>query len=238
MSSIPPFPTQKPKPSGFVWLLSVILIIGLAAMFLAALHAFSTVMPIYQAIFAALIIEAGMIVDAIALIRGRNWIAAVGLGLSLIVSARYNYVQVYMAAGNVLDQFSLYTLALGPLFALSFLALAIGKQLAIYDSHVVKWQYDERAWVEKWQGRAIRAEEKRQLATAYQQVAEGNLPQLSGNLPASLPKPKDWRLLTQEQKEAVYRATVQEVAYEYNLSIRTARNWKYAADEMFKENKE
>lgn len=135
---------SKPVLSAAFWLLAVLALVGLAALFLAADHAFGQVMPWYQAMFAALLIEAGMVSEAVALARGRNWLAAAGMGISLVVSGTYNYIQVAAVGQSLgLAGWPLFALALGPLFALSFLALAIGQELRMYEALLADWQADQ-----------------------------------------------------------------------------------------------
>lgn len=133
---------MRPRLSASFWLLCLLAGVGLVALFLAAFHAFDQVMEPYQAGFAALLIEAGMVVEAIALARGLNRLAAVGMVISLVVSGTYNYVQVD-AAGK-LEGWPLYALALGPLFALAFLALTIGQELREYEAQLANWQAQEQ----------------------------------------------------------------------------------------------
>lgn len=132
---------MKPRLSASFWLLCLLAGVGLVALFLAAYHAFAQVMEPYQAGFAALLIEAGMVSEAIALARG-NRLAAVGTVISLVVSGTYNYVQV--DAAKKLEGWPLYALALGPLFALAFLALAIGQELREYEAQLANWQAQEQ----------------------------------------------------------------------------------------------
>lgn len=144
---------------------SILTAIGLATPFLAAFAAFSHIMPWYQAVFAALLIEASMVVEAVALVRGRNWLAAIGLSISLVISATYNYIQA-QTAGDGPNPNMLFALALGPLSTLTFQAMATGKELGNNERQVEVWEERRQEWLDQQRSKQERSEEKRMLASA------------------------------------------------------------------------
>ena len=150
------YQTPKPKPSIVIYFLAVMVVVGLVAMFLAARYAFGQVMGNdAQAFAAALLIEASMIVEAITIVRARAWKAnipaLIGLVVSILVSGTYNYVQVQHAgkAAGIVDTWQLTSLALGPLSALVFLAMAVGRELRSYEEAVSTWENERQDWQKK-----------------------------------------------------------------------------------------
>jgi biotin operon repressor len=143
---------QKPRPSVALYLLSILVLAGLVALFLAADYAFRQIMESrLQAIFAAVLIEAGMIVEAIAVMRSKkNWPALVGLFVSLLVSGTYNYIQAEHAGKlvGIEGSWQLLTLALGPLSALTFLAMAVGRELGDFERRLEAWHISRQKWLE------------------------------------------------------------------------------------------
>lgn len=132
---------MKPQPSASIYVLASITVVGLIALFLSAVSAFAQIMHWYQALFAALVIEAGMIAEAFAFMRGRNKVALVGLLVSLTVSLTYNYIQASQAAnGKNISLVEVLALAIGPLSALTFLSLSLGKEWQMYDAELVRWE--------------------------------------------------------------------------------------------------
>jgi hypothetical protein len=157
-----PYPHPKPQPPAQLYLLATLAAFGLAALFLAAFNAFQMVAAPPQAFFAACLIEAGLVVEALALMRRpRSAAPWIGLAISYIVSARYNTIQAAAAAPQ-LDPFSLYALALGPLSALAFVSLTLGSELRRYQGRAAGWQADRAAW--EAQQAAEAAEYRRQQA--------------------------------------------------------------------------
>lgn len=134
--------TQRPKPPLTVIALSLVVLAGLVALFLAAQHAFSTVAGREQAIAAALLIEVGTVAEALAFARSRNRIAGAGLLISFLVSASYNYTQAHDARPE-LAGFQLLALALGPLSALTFVSLALGAELRTWGLQVKEQEVEE-----------------------------------------------------------------------------------------------
>lgn len=145
------FTIEKPRIPVTAWLMGAVILIGLAALGIAAYHAFIQVSPWYQALFSSLLIEVSAIVEAIALIRGKNWIAAAGLIVSLAVSGTYNYIQAETAgaASGLSNAWQLFTLAVGPLSALTFLSMTLGRELRAHEEKVSQWQVQRQAWVDR-----------------------------------------------------------------------------------------
>ena len=213
--SEPVYSISRPRPSAALWLLAGLTAVGLAALFLAAYAAFRHIMPWVQAVFAALLIEAGMVVEAIALIRGRNWLAAIGLVISLAVSGTYNFIQA-QTAGAGLHPVMLLALALGPLSALTFLAMATGRELSHYEIQVLDWELKRQQWLDRQRIRLERKEER------FRQLSGPEKP--SGKLPEKVPG--DWRKLTSTERNLITGVSVSEIVAKHAVSERTARNWK------------
>ena len=161
----PIYPHARPTAPVQLFLLSVLSVAGLAALWLAAFHAFLKVASPVQAFFAASLIEAGMVIEALALVRrSRVWYVWLGVGVSLTVSATYNYIQAAGAA-PLLNWWQLGTLALGPLAALCFVSLTLGYELREYQARLEKWQTDRAIWLEQ----------RRQEAEAHERQLEAEL---------------------------------------------------------------
>lgn len=145
----------KPKLSPVVYLLGGVILIGLAALFIAARFAFTQIgHGAAQSTFAALLIEFGMIVDAIVVMRSANpkklWPALIGLGISLLVSGTYNYIQAQIggAQRGITAGWQLTALALGPLSALTFLSLTVGGELRDHEAQVAQWEQERQRWLD------------------------------------------------------------------------------------------
>lgn len=141
------YPIAKPAIPAALMLLFVLIVLGLAALGIAAYTAFLQVAPWYQAVFAAILIEAGLVVEAIAIVR-RNWYAVPGAVISLVVSITYNYIQAQQngKVHGLTDGWQLFTLALGPLAALFFAALTAGFELRRYEERVADWDTARNVW--------------------------------------------------------------------------------------------
>lgn len=119
--------------------------VGLAATSLSAFAAFDAVMTFEHALAAALVVEAGAVVEAWALARARGFgdmaLAGLAVGLSVLVSASYNFAQVQAAgaAHGVTDPLQLAALAYGPLAALVFFSLNFGRTVRRHDAEVAEW---------------------------------------------------------------------------------------------------
>lgn len=156
------YPYEKPRPQVQLWLLLFITIGGLIALFLAAYHAFQLVASPPQAFFAALLIEVGLVVEAIALInRPKTFFPWAGLIVGFVVSGSYNYTQA-AKAGQGLGGFELFALAFGPLSALAFVSLTLGNELRAYQEKTTEWENQRVEWAEKERKRLETKEERRQ----------------------------------------------------------------------------
>ncbi|MBE7474268.1 MAG: hypothetical protein HS114_34495 [Anaerolineales bacterium] len=144
------YPHPRPTEPVQLYLLAGLAGFGLLALWLAAFHAFLNVASGPQAFFAATLIEAGLIIEALALIkRPHVWYTWVAMAISLMVSGTYNYIQAAAVAGESLNTWMLLTLALGPLAALAFVSLTLGHELREYQNRVESWQADKAAWLEQ-----------------------------------------------------------------------------------------
>jgi hypothetical protein len=142
------YPHSRPQMSVQLYLLSGLVVFGLAALWLAAFHAFLQVASGPQAFFAATLIEAGLVIESLALVkRPQLWYIWLAVAISLVVSGTYNYIQAAMAAPTF-NPWQLGTLALGPLSALAFVSLTLGYELAEYQRRLEKWQTDRAEWIE------------------------------------------------------------------------------------------
>jgi hypothetical protein len=142
------YPYPRPTPPAQLYLLAGLAACGLFALWLAAFHAFQQVAGGFQAFFAATLIEAGLIIEALALIkRPKAWYISAAAAVSLAVSGTYNYIQA-AAAAPTFNGWQLGTLALGPLSALVFVSLALGHELAAYQDRVQQWLDGQAAWLE------------------------------------------------------------------------------------------
>lgn len=156
------YPHSRPQAPVQLYLLSGLVVFGLAALWLAAFHAFLQVASGPQAFFAATLIEAGLIIEALALVkRPKVWYIWIAVSISLVVSGTYNYTQAATVAPSF-NFWQLGTLALGPLSALAFVSLTLGYELREYQQRVEKWQTDRAAWLEQ----------RRQEAEAYERQKE------------------------------------------------------------------
>lgn len=128
----------RPNPPVTVYLLVVVVLAGLVALFLAARAAFATIGTPAQAVAAALLIEAGTVTEAVAVSRSRNRVAAVGLAIGFLVSVSYNVTQALDARPD-LAPWQLLAFGVGPLSALVVISLALGEELRLYGQRVDEW---------------------------------------------------------------------------------------------------
>ena len=155
------YPYSKPKIHAQLYALGFITVSGLIALFFAALHAFLLVASPAQAFFAAIVIEAGLVVEALALINKPKTVYPwIGLIISLFVSGTYNYTQAATANQN-LASIELFALAFGPLSALAFASLTFGNELRSYQEKVTAWEKNRAEWVDSERKRLERKEERR-----------------------------------------------------------------------------
>lgn len=185
------YPYQRPRPHVQLWLLLFITIGGLIALFLAAYHAFQLVASPPQAFFAALLIEVGLLVEAIALInRPKTFFPWAGLIIGFVVSGSYNYTQA-AKAGQGLGGFELFALAFGPLSALAFVSLTLGNELRAYQEKGVEWERQRVEWAEKERKRLDAKAERRakseKPAGIPVETFRKSSAELSENLPPWLP---------------------------------------------------
>lgn len=164
------YPYSKPKVHAQLYALGFITVSGLIALFFAALHAFLLVASPAQAFFAAVVIEAGLVVEALALINKPKTVYPwLGLAVSLFVSGTYNYVQASTANQN-LASVELFALAFGPLSALAVVSLTFGNELRSYQERVSTWEKERAAWVDAERKRLERKEERRAKRSSNVQV--------------------------------------------------------------------
>ena len=155
----------QPKLSASSWLLAIMVLIGLAGLGIAAYTAFSFIGRPVQALAFALIIEAGMVSESIAIIR-RNRVAIPGLVVSLAVSGFYNYTQAAQAGASlphpITNWLQLAALSIGPLSAVFFLALAVGRELQAHESAIHRWEKERQKWIDDQAEREARRQERRE----------------------------------------------------------------------------
>jgi hypothetical protein len=131
--------SKRPSPPITVWPLAFVACAGLVAQFLAARSAFGLISEsAWQSIAAALLIEAATVTEALVFVRSGNRWAAGGLGLTMVVSATYNYTQA-SGAGADLGQWQLIAMSVGPLAALVSVGLALGDELRKYEATLAEW---------------------------------------------------------------------------------------------------
>lgn len=157
------YPYPKPRLTTQILLLGLIVVSGLIALFFAAFHAFKLVAEPTQAFFAALVIEAGLIAECLAIINKPRSVAPwLGLVISYIVSGTYNYTQA-AKAGEGLGGWELGALAFGPLSALAVVSLAFGNELRSHQERVEDWSKARADWVENEYKRIGQERQQREL---------------------------------------------------------------------------
>lgn len=83
------YPHPRPSEPVQLYLLAGLVIFGLAALWLAAFHAFLQIAGSPQAFFAATLIEAGLIIEALALVkRPKVWYIWIAVAISLVHGGR------------------------------------------------------------------------------------------------------------------------------------------------------
>jgi hypothetical protein len=173
-----------PSPSRVLYALFVALVATTISLFWSALSAFGLVMEPGHAFFAAAAIELSGVVEALALVRAKTWRATAlplsGVLITLIVSGTYNYVQVAQAGAksDITHPWVLTCFALGPLFALTFLALTTGRLLHEHETAVAEWyiarqkRQDEQAAAEATREAEAQRIAQQQAALDAQHAAE------------------------------------------------------------------
>lgn len=189
------YPIDKPRPSLQLIALSTISICGLTALFFAAFASFriSTGNEV-QAFFAALLIEVGLVVEAIALINKPKTIYPwVGLLIAFVVSGTYNWHQAHqhtIVTRVEISSWTLFALAFGPLSALGAISLTLGSELREYQKTISSWELARAEWArneaKRLERKAERAESRKRLPEEIP-VTVSNNGKSSGNLPAWLP---------------------------------------------------
>jgi len=186
---------KKPAYPIAAYVLSGLVVLGLIGLGIAAFAAFAFIGRPVQALAFALIIEAGMVGESLALIR-RNWLAIPGLIISLIVSGMYNYTQAAQAGAvlthPITDPAQLAALSIGPLSAVFFLALSLGFEIRSHETAVKAWEKERQQWID---GQAAKAE------TARVQARQMELEAKEKAMFAEL-QVKERELLRQERREA------------------------------------
>jgi hypothetical protein len=188
------YPYTKPKRELQIYLLSGLIFIGLIALGLAAFNAFHQIAGVPQALAAALLIEVGLVIESMTLIKHPKSIFPWGaLLVAYTVSGTYNYTQA-QKAGASLNEWQLITLSLGPLSALAFISLTLGNELREYDRQAMEWEEKRAEWAEGERRRlenkaemAERRKERQEEKYRQRQEQSENLPESSGNLPPWLP---------------------------------------------------
>lgn len=228
------YTTPRPKPPLQLWLLAIICLAGLAALGQAAYSAFLLVATPGQALFAALLIEAGLIVEALALVkRPRSLAPWLGLAISYAVSGIYNYTQASLALSE-LGQVAIIALALGPLSALAAVALTLGLELRAYQEALDAWREARAAWQTKQQEKAERAAKR---AATKKATVKAALPPIAPWLPAQPGNLADFKaMIASGQATLPEGLTGQQLAEAIPSlqSDRTARYWLKAAQEVSK----
>jgi len=113
--------------------LCIVAALGLVTQYLAAEHAFSLIgRTALYSYAAALLIESAIVVDAVVFSKNRNLIAGISLLVALVVSGVYNYTLADLSHADIALGQKL-ALAIGPLIALTTIALALGEELYKWD---------------------------------------------------------------------------------------------------------
>lgn len=162
------YPHPRPTPPPQLYGLAALAFIGLLALWITAFNAFAQVGGVLHALAAATLIEAALVLDMLFVVRHwRRWPAvvagALGILISVVVSATYNYLSAATHAPD-LAGWPLLALAIGPLSALLFVALAMAHELHTYQQAVTDWQQARADWLENLRIETERAERERQAA--------------------------------------------------------------------------
>ncbi len=176
-----------------------LLMLGLAALFLAAFNAFRAVTGDHiagtlQALFAALLIEAGLVIEAFSVMRKpKQFWGWIPVAISVFVSATYNTTQVLVVVaerskgdaiiltlGRVLETalpylnaLTVFALALGPLAALASIAIAAGRIMKDHEAAVFAWTLERDEWSrERFDAFQKKEERRRNKADKARNVQE------------------------------------------------------------------
>jgi len=227
----------KPTPPAAAYILGCMVIIGLIGLGVAAYAAFEYIGRPVQAAAFALIVEAGMISEALAIVR-KNKLAIPGLIVSLGVSGMYNYTQAERAGLQLTpaltDPVQLAALSIGPLSAVFFLALALGRELATHEAAITQWAADRQKWQDDQAERAAKREERREARAARVEAAKNRVEAGADLLRTSTPQDRTSIELprgTYEDFQEVLQANHHEyknadLAERFHVSTRTITDWR------------
>jgi len=227
----------KPNLPLTAFILGGMVIIGLGGLGIAAYSAFEYIGRPLQAAAFALIIEAGMISEAMAIVR-KNKLAWPGLVVSLAVSGLYNYTPAARAGllltPQLTDPLQLAALSIGPLSAVFFLALATGHELSEHEKRVQAWAADRQAWQDVQADKAAKREERREARAAKVEASRQRI-EAAAALPGTS-NPKGGSFLeasrgTFDDFQELLRANHHEyknadLAKRFHVSTRTITDWR------------
>lgn len=217
----------QPTPSRVLYALAGALVAATISLFWSALTAFGLVMEPAHAFFAAAAIELSGVVEALALVRAKTWgdkaLPLAGVAITLLVSGTYNYVQVAQAGAEhaITHPWVLTCFALGPLFALTFLALTTGRVLSEHEQAFAQWHIARQKWQDE-QTAIAQAELAEAQRIAQQQAALDA--QRAAEAQARREEFEHQERMAQLQRDAEAQARRDQLAYQAELKrIQTSR---------------
>ena len=235
----PKYTVSPPKVSIVVYILGAVLAVGFVFLFLAAREAFGMVMSESQAVAGAVLIGAGMLISALSYSRDKNKYAVIELIISLAVSGTYNFIQVSNAGAEygIDNMWQLVTLALGPLTAMLFASLMMGKLINDQEQNAIQYEIDGQAFYIHEQKRQEKRSERMKIKNLA--AKSGHFRKVSGNgkvIPEgvairpeifrTLPEKPSWPDLNAEQVAALVDLSAPDIEEIFpKISDRTARNW-------------
>jgi hypothetical protein len=180
--SVNDYTIPKPSHPKLLWVYGSVVCIGLLTLFVSAHSAFSQVMSEEQAWLAAIVVEAGMIVEAYSAINSHNRFAIVALIFSLGISLTYNYIQAERigVTRGIDNQVMISVLAIGPILAIVTLSFAFGGEYRKYAQRVAQWELDRHNWLNEEIARRDYIKTKREtteLRMKYGQTASPTIRQ-------------------------------------------------------------
>lgn len=228
----------KPQLPAAAWALAGLLAFGLIGLGTAAYNAFLLIGHWWQALAFALVIEAGAIVEALALVRGNKY-AIPALAIGLPVSISYNWTQAEQAAAVLavpLPAWQVAALAIGPLSAVFFIALALGRELQNLDKARAQWAADRQKWQDDRETKENRRLERKEARLERQErarerqelaaVIPGTFQGTGANVPANVPPVKgtypEYKAFMQANGANHSRA---ELAEKFNVTERAITKW-------------
>jgi len=189
-----------PRPSAVFYPLAIATCIALSALLWSAWGAFALVGdPLHAALLAGAI-EISAAIEAVALARARGWRSYVapiiGVLLSVVVSAVYNYANVEAAgrANGVTNPVYITALALGPLVAMVFLAINTGTVWREYEDALEAHNKEQSQAAKSADDRAAREasnaayDDRKAKERADQRAHELALAQLQAAQAAAIPQ--------------------------------------------------